>query len=108
MATDKTNVEVKLTYDYSTLIRVEVAGNVVHNIDIIPRPYWEVCWASGWSGDYASCDEAVDDCYNRCGYNRSVRKVEPGDPGYKDPEIHQYNTTVVYIDTNVKQPNSNK
>lgn len=96
------NVEVKLTYNHSTLVKVEAGGQVLYEVDISPKPYYQVCFASGWGGDYDSYEEAQQDCYSLLGYSRSIRCVNPEDPEYMNPypvslteKIHKVNNTVV-------------
>lgn len=76
--------EVVLTYNYSTLVKVEIAGVVNYEVDLSPLPYFQVCWAHGWAGTYSSEDEANEECINLCGYSRSTRMIKPTDEGYQD------------------------
>lgn len=78
-------VELVLTFNYGTLVKAEFQDNVLYEVDLSPKPYFQVCWASGWGGDYASEEDARNECLSLCGYGRSIREVKPGDGGYKDP-----------------------
>ena len=85
-----------LTYNYSQLVKVELKGEILYEVDLSPKPYWEVCWAHGWAGDYPSEEAAQNDCMSLLGYTRSTRVVNPGDAGYENPEITRI-TTKEYI-----------
>lgn len=77
-------IEVILTYNHDQVVKVVVAGVTHYEVDLSPKPYFQVCWAHGWGGSYSSEEEASEDCLSLCGHGRSIREVKPTDEGYKD------------------------
>ena len=96
--------KVELTYDnFNRLVLVKINGTVVHEIDMSPKPYWQVCWSQGWSGEYASEEDANDYCFSVCGFYRSVREVKPSDQEYVNPDNLVLRTRTFFSKNN-KQP----
>jgi hypothetical protein len=82
-------VDAVLTYDGDSLVKVQIAGKTHYEVDLSPMPYFQVCWAYGWSGSYDSEEEAMEDCVSLCGHHRSIRKVNPEDGHYRNPRTLQ-------------------
>ena len=78
-------VDVVLTFNYGQLVKVHIADHTLYEVDLSPKPYFQVCWAHGWAGIYSSEDEAAEDCLSLCGHGRSIREIKPGDDGYRNP-----------------------
>lgn len=77
--------EIVLTFNWGALVKVEAAGVVLYEVDLSPQPYWQVCWASGWGGEYDTQEQAQQECESMLGYGRATREVRPGDEGYRNP-----------------------
>lgn len=81
--------ELVLTFNFGTLVKVVFQDRVLYEVDLSPKPYFQVCWAHGWAGDYESEEEAREECLSLCGHGRSIREIKPGDDGYKNPRQPQ-------------------
>lgn len=81
--------ELVLTFNFGTLVKAEFQGRMLYEVDLAPKPYFQVCWAHGWAGDYESEEEAREECLSLCGHGRSIREIKPGDDGYKNPRQPQ-------------------
>ena len=81
--------ELVLTFNFGTLVKVVFQDRVLYEVDLSPKPYFQVCWAHGWAGGYESEEEAREECLSLCGHGRSIREIKPGDDGYKNPHQPQ-------------------
>jgi hypothetical protein len=91
--------QVIITYNWTTPIKIELSNGVVlYEVDMSPKPYWEVCWAHGWGGEYPTEEEAIEDCVNTCGHTRSTREIKPEDEEYEDPRILRITQQTFVVD----------
>lgn len=78
-------VDLVLTFNCGELVKAVFQDQTLYEVDLSPKPYFQVCWANAWGGAYESEEVAMAECISLCGYGRSIREVKPGDAEYKNP-----------------------